>query len=203
MRFIRSAGYHLVTSGKYKASFGIFLCSYCGKEVERRIGNGHRDKSCGCVYSKLISDTLTKHGSCKNGKIDRIYEIWNGMNRRCCDEKDSNYKWYGVKGIIVCDEWKNDYVKFRNWALENGYKDNLTIDRINNNGDYCPENCRWATQKVQQRNRGNNHLITYKGKTHCIAEWAEILGMKYQTLLRRINYSKWPIEKAFTTMVRT
>ena len=202
MRFIRSAGYHLVKSGKYKASFGIFLCPYCNKEVEKQLGNGKRDKSCGCVYSKLIATTLTKHGDAAKNKT-RLYITWAGMKRRCSDKKDDAYKNYGGRGIKVCDEWENDYTAFKIWALENGYEDDLFIDRIDTNGNYESNNCRWTTQKVQQRNRGNNHLVTYEGETHCVAEWAEKLGMKYQTLLRRINYSKWPIKKAFTTTVRT
>ena len=103
----------------------------------------------------------------------------------------------------ICDEWKNNYQAFKKWALENGYQDNLSIDRIDVNGNYCPENCRWTTDKEQKNNTRRNHYITYNGKTQSMSKWAEELNISYTVLRARINRSKWSIEKAFTTPVNS
>lgn len=101
----------------------------------------------------------------------------------------------------MCDEWKDDFQTFYDWAMANGYRQDLTIDRIDTNGNYEPSNCRWATWRVQQNNRGNNHLLTYRGETHTMAEWARIYNIGYQTLVRRINVSHWSVDKALTMKV--
>lgn len=101
----------------------------------------------------------------------------------------------------MCKEW-DDYEKFKLWALSHGYSDNLTLDRIDNNGNYCPENCRWVTHREQMRNTRNNHLLTYNGQTKTMAEWAECMGIKYHTLKRRINAYGWSTESALTTQIR-
>jgi len=136
-----------------------------------------------------------------NGKGTRLYRIWKIMKTRCYNKNFHKYPRYGGRGIVVCEEWKNSFISFRNWALENGYADNLTIDRINNNGNYEPSNCRWVTNKIQANNRVSCHLITYKGETHNITEWAEKLGMKFCVLDNRIKLN-WDIERAFTQPVR-
>ena len=105
---------------------------------------------------------------------------------------------YGGRGIKVCDEWQ-EFLPFYEWAMANGYADNLTIDRIDNDGDYRPGNCRWATRTEQNNNTKKNHYITYNGKTHTIAEWSRITGIKYGTLINRINNLKWDAEKSLTT----
>ena len=132
----------------------------------------------------------------------RLYRIWYGMKQRCYNPKNTRYKNYGGRNITVCDEWENDFISFYNWAIYNGYNDNLTIDRIDVNGNYKPDNCRFIDQKTQQRNRSNNHLITYNGKTHCINEWAEILGFSKYVIQNRILRDKWDIERAFTKPIR-
>ena len=98
-------------------------------------------------------------------------------------------------------EWKNDFSSFYNWSMKNGYKENLTIDRIDVNGNYEPSNCRWATSLVQANNQRRNHYITYKGKTQSLADWARELGISYTVLRARINVYSWSIEKSFTTPV--
>lgn len=150
--------------------------------------------SCGCYRQ----ERMTKHG--KSG--ERVYKIWKDINKRCNNANHGNYEDYGGRGIKVCNEWRNSFEMFYKWATENGYTDNLTIDRIDVNGNYEPSNCRWVDYKTQANNRRNNHLITYNGKTQTMAQWADELGMKYKTLSDRINISKWSVEKAFNTPVR-
>lgn len=120
------------------------------------------------------------------------------MKRRCYNSKDRKYKNYGAKEIKICNEWLNDFKKFYDWSMENGYQERLTIDRIDVNGNYEPSNCRWVNQKIQQNNRTNNHEITFKGKTQNLSQWAIELNISYDCLERRINKLKWSIEEAFT-----
>jgi hypothetical protein len=113
------------------------------------------------------------------------------MKQRCYNENHSSYKRYGGRGITVCDEWKNDFVEFRNWAINNGYKDGLTLDRINNNGDYEPSNCRWATLLEQANNKSNNRYITYDGETKTYSEWCRIKNYNRHLIQERINMYHW------------
>ena len=136
-----------------------------------------------------------KHGMCNT----RLYCIWKGIKQRCFDTKFKEYKYYGGRGIKVCNEWRTDFMAFYNWAMANGYKDALTIDRINVNGNYEPSNCRWICQKEQQNNRRNNRLITYNGETHTISEWAEIKNINANTLWQRLCRYNWGIEKTLET----
>lgn len=138
--------------------------------------------------------------SYENGKRTRLGCIWNNMKKRCYNERHESYKYYGAKGVIVCDEWLHDFDAFKSWAMAHGYQDDLTIDRIDINGNYSPDNCRWVSPKGQARNRSSNHLITYNGITLSITEWAERLNMKIKTLARRLNFG-WSIEQALTIPV--
>lgn len=131
----------------------------------------------------------------------RLYSIWVNMKARCNNKQGRDYHKYGGRGIQVCEEWQKDYTVFREWALAHGYQDNLTIDRIDNNGNYCPENCRWTTTKVQNNNQRSNILITYNNEIHTLQQWSEILSIKYTTLYRRIHLG-WDIDKTFTQKVR-
>lgn len=131
----------------------------------------------------------------------RIYSIYHDMKRRCYNPNRKNYKNYGAKGISVCNEWRDDFVSFYEWAIKNGYTDKLTIDRIDNNGNYCPENCRWVDRKIQNNNKSNNHLVTYNGKTQTLKKWSEELGLDYSALLARINKYKWGIKRTLETDV--
>ena len=109
---------------------------------------------------------------------------WHGMLNRCENPKACNYKWYGGKGITVCREW-HDKDAFETWVKESGWREGYTIDRIDGNKGYCPENCRWATMHDQTRNRTTNVFITYKGETRCIKDWADVTGIGYNTLYMR------------------
>ena len=170
-------------SGQY--SYYWFCKCDCGKTIKvsaTHLKSGHT-QSCGC------------HKNTMDGKSkDRLCQIWRAIKARCNNEKNNRYKYYGLKGIKVCNEWMSNYSEFENWAISNGYADNLTIDRIDNNGNYEPSNCRWIDNKKQQRNKSNNVFITYKNETHCIAEWAEIKGIKPATLHSRYK-KKWEVEK--------
>lgn len=145
---------------------------------------------------------VIKHGGSKRGRRERLYAVWNMMKQRCGDPNNKSYKNYGGRGVSVCDAWKNSYKEFRDWALANGYDDNAethkcTIDRIDNNGDYCPENCRFVSAKEQSRNTRRNRIITYNGETKTLAEWGEATGIYYLTIHYRIK-NGWSIEDALT-----
>lgn len=134
----------------------------------------------------------------------RIYRTYHHMKDRCYRENNKDYKHYGGRGIKICSDWlgENGFINFYNWAMENGYSDDLTIERKDPNKDYCPENCCWIPLKKQMANRTNQNIITYKGETHYLSEWAEILGIRQDTLWKRIFQSGWSIEKAFETPVQ-
>lgn len=119
------------------------------------------------------------------------------MIERCYKENNKDYNMYGGRGVVVCDEWLNDKTKFFDWAINNDYREDLTIDRIDPNGNYEPDNCRWTDRKQQTRNRRNTKYIEYLGETKPLGEWCEILGLNYKTVYHRLMYYNWPIEKAF------
>lgn len=144
---------------------------------------------------------MTKHGLYKgiNGKKNRLYHIWEDMKSRCLNKNNKRYFRYGGRGISICDDWL-EYLPFHNWAINNGYKSNLTIDRKNNNGNYESSNCRWATSKQQANNRYDNVNIEFKGKVMTRQEWSEKLGFEPHILKNRLNRG-WSIERALTTPI--
>lgn len=158
-----------------------FLCKCdCGNEVVRtgaqlRASGLH---SCGCK----IGESNKTHGM----SGERLYGIWFDMKRRCKDPQNKRYKRYGGRGITVCPEWRDSFEAFRDWSMANGYQDDLTIDRIDPDGPYSPENCRWATIKEQNNNRSNNRYITCNGKTLTLSGWSELTGLHRTTITRRM-----------------
>lgn len=124
--------------------------------------------------------TREKHGMTNT----RIYRIYDSMKNRCYSKNDSSYKNYGAKGITVCDLWNSSFMSFYSWSMQNGYGEDLTIDRIDSTKSYSPENCRWVTKKDQSRNLKSNILLTFNGKTQCASAWAEELGIKKDSLYR-------------------
>lgn len=162
-------------------------------------------RSCGCLRIEKSTATLHKYqkenSSAKGDGKSRLYHIWYSMLSRCYNKNCKEYVLYGARGIVVCDEWKNDYIVFKKWSMEHGYKDYLTIDRINNNGNYEPLNCSWATMKEQCRNRRNNHILIYKNEKKTIAEWSELTNISYSNIIARLNRG-WSVEKTLEIPVR-
>ena len=149
---------------------------------------------CDCGNTKIINGNSLRRGvsttcGCSTVKHrmhgTRLYRIFEGMIKRCYNPTHRWYKRYGGRGIAICDEWLKDRGSFFSWAMANGYRDDLTIDRIDTNGDYCPENCRWTDMKTQINNRSNTPTVAINGDSKTISEWADITGISYQTLYRR------------------
>ena len=158
----------------------------CGSKKEMQMYNVIKGNSKSC-------------GSCKyKGHYNsRIRITYTHMIDRCYNTNNKSYKTYGARGIEVCDDWINDFLSFYKWAMNNGYADNLTIDRIDNSKGYSPENCRWVNMKTQQNNRTNNFNINYKGVTKTLTEWSRILDINYNTLRTRLLRDNKSIDEAF------
>ncbi len=175
------------------------LCDCNGNKIviSGELTNGHV-KSCGCIAKEIIikrNILNAKH----NMRWEPIYNSWHGMLQRCYNFKNVGYKYYGKRGIKVCKRWKNSFINF--------YKDmgdrpeNLTLDRIDNNGNYTPKNCRWSTRIEQANNTRNNVLVTIGKKTKTVSEWARIKKINNSTVFKRINRYGWSPEKAILTPV--
>lgn len=176
---------------------GVFWCCQCDCGNTELVivpsvvlKSGHT-QSCGCIQKEKTS----KHGLSNS----RIYSIWSSMKDRCLNPNHHAFNCYGGRGITICKEWMDSFESFHSWALENGYKEGLTIDRIDVNGNYEPSNCRWVTMKEQGNNRRTNHLVTFNGKTLTMSQWCEELNVPPYIVKSRINQHKWSIEQALTT----
>lgn len=202
MRFGRLVA--LDPTGRDSHGYIIWRCKCdCGNEtfVSSRYLVGNGTTSCGCYAKEIARNRLTRHGK----RFSRLYGVHKSMLQRCTNPNAHEYENYGGRGIKVADEWL-DFCSFEKWAMANGYGEDskrgeCTLDRIDQNGNYEPSNCRFVTMKAQQRNRRNNRLITHNGETHCMSEWAEIAGLGYGTFCKRI-YAGWPMEKALTPVNR-
>lgn len=159
--------------------------------------NGHT-QSCGCKLVEHAKNMVYKHGLSNTD----LYSVYRSMISRCYDKNHRFYKNYGGRGITICNEWLNNFKLFYDWALANGYRKGLSIDRIDNNKGYFPNNCRWATQKEQMNNIRNNKIYTYNGKTQTVSQWAEELGWGRTTLDNRLR-AGWSFEKAVSTPIHT
>lgn len=176
----------------------LWLCECdCGR---KKIIYGYnlrtgRTKSCGCLQKEMV----TKHGHNQNGEWSKTYNRWHSMIQRCTNTNNKRYKDYGGRGITVCHRW----MKFENFLADMGETPpGLQIDRIKNDLGYSKENCRWVTSKEQQRNKRNNHLVTYERKTQCLSACAEEYNISFDTLWSRICKYHWSTERAITTPVR-
>lgn len=145
------------------------------------LANG-RVKSCGCNQRKGHKTHGMSHTS--------LHKRWRSIKDRCTNPRCERYADYGGRGITICDEWENDFVAFMEWALSHGYEESLTIDRIDVNGNYEPDNCRWITLKEQNMNKRNNHFLTFNGETHTLTEWSKIRNIPLSTIYCRIYANK-------------
>lgn len=205
-RFGRLVAISYQGSDKFRRAVWLCKCD-CGKEkmvVYEGLKKGST-KSCGCLHDevskKRMAEFATKHG----GSGERLYWVWYHMKERCEKERAYAYSDYGGRGIKVCPEW-HDYAAFRKWALENGYDATAkshycTIDRIDVNGDYCPENCRWVDSEVQNNNRRDNVRYDFQGQSKTIPQWAKEYGISKKTVYTRV-YRGWSIGDALTVPVR-
>lgn len=150
--------------------------------------------SCGCLQRERTSEANTQHSY----STEPLHRIWRAIKYRCYGKNGKFYKYYGGRGISVCDSWRTSYLEFRSWALASGYKEGLTIDRIDGDGDYCPENCRWATRLEQANNIRTNIHIEWNGQVHTITEWASILGISRSAFYWRIKHK--PLEEVFALL---
>lgn len=185
---------------KRKNRENTWLCRCdCGKTTtatSSALATGHK-KSCGCYKLERISQAKKTHGESEA----TLYHKWEGIKQRTLNENCKDYAGYGGRGITICPEWRDSFEAFRDWALANGYQDDLTIERKDVNGDYCPDNCRWATPKDQANNRRNNRVIEHNGERHTLKQWADNAGMSLEALKYRLD-SGWDMERALKTPTR-
>lgn len=178
----------------------VWLCQCdCGNKAHvagSKLRQGST-QSCGCLKKRALQKMAFRHGQHKT----RLYEIWSGMKKRCYNKNAVQYKDWGGRGIKVCKKW-HAFKAFYEWAKANGYKDGLTIERINNDRGYSPNNCTFIPKAKQSRNRRNSIFLTHNGTTRTIAGWSRHLNIHRETIKRRINLN-WPIEKILTTAPKT
>lgn len=174
------------------------LCD-CGKKVVVDKGCLMRQstKSCGCLKRELARKQMTKHGGCKT----RLWYVWYSMRQRCVRKGVKGYKYYGGKGIKVCENW-NDYQNFYEWAVANGWRQGLSIDRINPNKDYCPENCRWVDFRMQNNNKTNTRRFEFQGNLLTLREISDITHIPLKVIEKRI-WRGWDSQSAFSTPLGT
>lgn len=183
-------------NNKYRKALWLCRCD-CGK-TKIVLGSSllnNSTKSCGCYNREKSKKNFLKH----NLSYSKLYKVWQGIKTRCYNNNFIYYCNYGGRGIKMCDEWKNDFVTFYDWALNNGYQEGLTIDRINNNDDYCPTNCRWTTREEQNNNMRKTILVEYKGKLRTITELANEFGLKRKELYYKLKKG-WTIEQIINTI---
>lgn len=179
-----------------------WLCQCdCGtvREVRQQNLINGQSTSCGCYHreeAKSIGNRSRKHGDFGT----HLYGIWAGMKRRCYNPHTKYYEDYGGRGIKVCDKWL-DYVPFKEWATSHGYSEGMSIERLDVNGNYCPENCTWIPKNQQNRNKRNTIRIEYKGKTYTLKEISEITHIKEHTLFARYQRG-WTSEEIFNPKLK-
>lgn len=170
---------------RHPSGHAMWICKCdCGNTTQPIMGSDLRSgkvQSCKCLRNELLSKNVKKHGMAKT----RLHRIWQNMKNRCSNPNVPCYSEYGGRGITVCDEWVHDFQAFHNWAMANGYADDLSIDRVDNDGNYCPENCRWVSQIEQSNNLRKNIIVEIGEEKRTLAEWAHASGIKYTTIYAR------------------
>lgn len=185
-----------VRSNGHKESTWVCCCE-CGNEITVTRTNLKRARSCGCSKGKYISDSKITHGMSNS----RLYRIWQNMKNRCYNPNVDRYDRYGGRGITVCEKWRDSFEAFYKWAIDNGYSDELSIDRKDVNGNYTPDNCRWISMDKQADNKLNSRIFEYNGEAHTVSEWSKILGISRDIIWNRIKRG-WDIERVFTQPIR-
>lgn len=188
-----------VRNNKWNDAVWECIC-VCGRVSYRRTTELNRGISTDCGHHSK-EKVHKKHGDASHKRQARLYRIYHDMIRRCEKPYRDDYERYGGRGISVCEEWRNSYEAFRSWSLENGYSEDLTIDRIDVNGNYSPENCKWSTCTEQANNKRNNHIVEYHGERYTLAELGRIVGVPGYVLGARIRLG-WDIERAVSTPVK-
>lgn len=186
------------------------------RDENGRGGNSRWKCICDCGTETTVSGTNLKTGAVKSCgclrhiKHDthhlsntRLYRIWNAMKNRCYLKSHHAYSCYGARGITVCAEWKDDFEAFYDWAISNGYSEELTIDRIDNNGSYSPENCKWSTREEQVNNRRSCVLITYNGETKNLMQWCKLLNLPYKLIHQRMHLKNISFEEAISIPIKS
>lgn len=200
-RFGRLIVIKRVENNKHNQVRWLCKCDCGNKKIV--LANALREgntRSCGCLkheqnYINIVHITHNKSNT-------RLYNIWKNMKNRCNNPKNRRHKFYYDKGIKVCNEWQKNFMSFYKWAMENGYKENLTIDRIDNNGNYEPNNCRWATITEQNNNQSNNIRIYYNNITYNVKDFCKKYKIKRCTLMQRLK-NNWNIEKIINTPIQS
>ena len=180
-------------AGLNKNNAALWKCKCdCGNEriVMGAVLRSGKTKSCGCLQRVVAKETVQKYNNSPEYKpvrhithglhSTRLFGIWCRMKGRCYNSKSTQYRYYGAKGVKICDEWLTDFKAFYDWSMANGYQDDLTIDRINNDGNYSPDNCRWANHSEQMLNRSNTVFVEYNGEKKPLAVWCRIYGVNYK-----------------------
>ncbi|WP_277679659.1 hypothetical protein [Gracilibacillus dipsosauri] len=183
----------------------VWLCKCdCGNYKKIRYSDlvNERTVSCGCKAKENLLKRNYKHGMATTSNRNRLYRIWAGMKSRCTNRNATHYESYGGRGITVCVEWLNSFESFRDWALLNGYNDDLSIDRIDVNGNYEPDNCRWVTREEQGRNRRTNSIFKIDGVEKPLVVWCEKFNIPYRTVKSRLALG-WDIKKALTVPIKS
>ncbi len=177
-----------------KKPYWRFKCD-CGNEAVICVYSvfSGNTKSCGCYKIERTKEIVTKHG----WRHTRLYKTWLGIKDRCNNPNAQYYSLYGGRGIKVCEEWSNSFVSFKDWALDNGYKDNLLIDRIDNDKGYSPSNCRWSTAYEQVHNRRPQKSRYFNGERVSLKKLAKQCGIPYGTFKMRLQMG-WSVERAMT-----
>lgn len=203
MRFGRQIAIRQAGKNAYGNILWLCKCD-CGNEHTVASGKlvSGKSKSCGCLAEDVRRAMLTKHGITSHGKKPRTFIIWNGMKARCFNPKCISYKSYGGRGITICDEWLT-FENFHKWAINNGYSDGLQIDRIDNNGNYEPNNCQWVNAHDNRVKQRKNRYITVSGETRTISDWIRVTGVSKSTAYKYLNKGETEFIKLIEARLRS
>lgn len=183
---------YIADNGRHYVQYNC-LCSICGDVHIKRSDCLKNKFKCKCT----LQPKRMTHGKCST----KLYHIWYGIKQRCYYENSVSYKYYGARGIKVCQEWLDNFDTFYQWSIANGYHSGLQIDRIDVNGNYEPTNCRWISRFTNANNKGNNVLFDYNDTTKSAKEWARYFGVNYKTVMTRLRRG-WSFDETFEIIKR-